>query len=144
MIEPAPPDDRGGVHDGAADADADADDQVIVVVVRSGGLLGRSTRWVAEPPPPETDQWVTLIERCPWQDDTLTQVPNGADRYMWLIRATLPGERHERELPDAALDGPWRDLVDAVRETPGSRVPPVPAPQPGRTPQDPAGPDTDH
>lgn len=134
MIEPAPPGNPGG-DDGAADA-RNADDRVIVIVVRSGGVLGRSVRWVAEAAPPETEQWVTLIERCPW--DAQTDAPTGADRYMWRIRATLPGERHEQELPDASLDGPWRDLVDAVRETPGSRVPPTPSPQPGSTPDDPA------
>ena len=126
MTEPAPPGDLGG----------DGDDRVIVVVVRSGGLLGRSKRWVAEPEASHTERWVTLIERCPW--DQRTDATGGADRYMWSIHATLPGERREQEVPDAALDGPWRDLVEAVREAPGSRVPAEPSPQPGASPEPPA------
>lgn len=124
MIEPAPPGDPGGGAD---------DERVIVIVVRSGGILGRSVRWVAEPDDSETEQWVTLIERCPWQQAE-PDPPVGADRYVWSIRAALPGERHRKEVPDAALDGPWRDLVDAVREMPGSRVKPTPSPRPGEPP----------
>ena len=111
---------------------------MIVVVVRSGGILGRSKRWVAEPDASDADQWVTLIERCPWDEGSDAEHPTGADRFIWSIRATVPGERRRQEVPDAALDGPWRDLVDAVRETPGSRVEVEPSPQPGAPPRDPA------
>ena len=132
MIEPAPPGDPGGEGE---------DGRVIVVVVRSGGILGRSKRWVAEPDEAETDHWVTLIERCPWDDpaeqDAGVDPPHGADRYLWSIRATFPGERRRQELPDTALDGPWRELVDAVRDTPGTRSGFEPSPRPGHAPVDP-------
>lgn len=106
----------------------------MVVVVRSGGILGRSTRWVAKPDESDRDQWLTLIERCPWNEDPAARSP-GADRYLWSIRATMSGERREQEVPDAALDGPWRELVDAVRETPGSRMGFESAPRPGPSPE---------
>ncbi|HWV47933.1 MAG TPA: hypothetical protein VN035_00630, partial [Microbacterium sp.] len=41
--------------------------------------------------------------------------PRAADRYVWIIRARTPEQRLETELPEPALTGPWRELVDAVR-----------------------------
>lgn len=41
--------------------------------------------------------------------------PRPADRYVWIIRARTPERRLERELPEPAVTGPWRDLVEAVR-----------------------------
>ena len=41
--------------------------------------------------------------------------PRAADRYVWIIRARTPEHRRETELPEPALTGPWRELVDAVR-----------------------------
>ncbi|UYO96856.1 hypothetical protein OED01_14830 [Microbacterium sp. M28] len=41
--------------------------------------------------------------------------PRPADRYVWIIRARTPEQRLERELPEPAVTGPWRDLVEAVR-----------------------------
>ncbi|MCS3844659.1 hypothetical protein [Microbacterium sp. AK031] len=51
---------------------------------------------------------------------TPTPTPRGADRFVWSIRARTPAARLERELPDSALDGPWRRLVEAVREASAS------------------------
>jgi len=89
------------------------DAHVVIAVVRSGGIAGRRRQWQVEPDPADAPQWITMIERCPWDDDT--HADTGADRFVWMIRVRTPSERRERELPDSALDGPWRALVDAVR-----------------------------
>ncbi|KQQ66791.1 protealysin inhibitor emfourin [Microbacterium sp. Leaf320] len=89
------------------------DAQVVIAVVRTGGIAGIRRQWRVEPDPAESSDWIAMIESCPWDadaDDT-----TGADRFVWLIRVRTPSEKRERELPDSALDGPWRQLVDAVR-----------------------------
>ncbi|WP_309064881.1 protealysin inhibitor emfourin [Microbacterium sp.] len=109
----------------AENADADAGDateergQLVIVVVRTGGFAGIRRGWEVHPDETEAGEWVELVERCPWDEPTPEQP--GADRYVWIIRAELPDARREREIPDAALDGPWKTLVDAVRERAASR-----------------------
>lgn len=88
--------------------------RVVIAVVRSGGIAGIRRQWRVEAEPTEADHWIALIDSCPW-DDELDADP-GADRFVWRIRARTPDERRERELPDTVLDGPWRELVDAVRQ----------------------------
>lgn len=87
---------------------------VVVAVVRTGGIAGLRRRWKAEATDAEAPHWVELIEQCPW--DAPCAAPSGADRYVWSIRARTPDGRREREIPDAELTGPWRALVDAVRD----------------------------
>ena len=89
------------------------DAQVVIAVVRSGGIAGIRRRWRVEAEAPAAEKWIALIDRCPWDEDS--DAGTGADRFVWSIRARTPSERRERELPDSALDGPWRALVDAVR-----------------------------
>lgn len=134
------------------------DDQVVVAVVRSGGVAGIRRRWTVAAPPEDAGVWIALIDSCPWDspsddaalregggDDgrgdgglsggaggspTEAEVASdaegtsptgertgaaGADRFVWSIRARTPSEQHEQRLTDAALDGPWRTLVEAVR-----------------------------
>lgn len=87
--------------------------QLVVVIVRTGGIAGIRRQWQVKPPLDETPQWVALIERCPW--DAPDQELRGADRYVWSIRAQTPADRRERDVPDHDLAGPWRELVEAVR-----------------------------
>ena len=89
------------------------DAQVVIAVVRTGGIAGIRRQWRVEAASDDAVEWVDLIDRCPWDQET--ESGRGADRFMWSIRARTPSERRERELPDSALDGPWRALVDAVR-----------------------------
>jgi hypothetical protein len=35
---------------------------------------------------------------------------------MWRLDARCGGHRREAELADPDVQGPWRDLIDAVRE----------------------------
>ena len=88
--------------------------QVVIAVVRTGGIAGIRRQWRVEPDPADAPEWLTMVDSCPWDDDTDDE-STGADRFVWLIRVRTPSEKRERELPDSALDGPWRDLVDAVR-----------------------------
>lgn len=90
-----------------------ADPQVVVAVVRTGGIAGIRREWRVEPDPDDTPEWISMIKRCPWDDEP--DAAAGADRFSWTIRALTVSERRERELPDSALDGPWRELVDAVQ-----------------------------
>lgn len=88
-------------------------DRVVIAVVRTGGIAGLRRRWQVEPPRAESRRWIALIESCPW--DAASPERTGADRFVWSIVVRTPSERREQDLPDAALDGPWRELVDAVR-----------------------------
>ena len=93
-----------------------SDSRVVIVVVRSGGVAGIRRHWQAEPPDDDAPRWIELIERCPWDDGDDAEESPGADRFIWRIRAQTPGGERERELPESRLSGPWRELVDAVRD----------------------------
>ncbi|KDA04716.1 hypothetical protein DC31_05305 [Microbacterium sp. CH12i] len=91
---------------------------MVIVVIRTGGIAGRRRRWQVEPPRDEAPHWVKLITQCPW--DAPDEPARGADRYVWNIRAQMPEDRRERDVPDRELAGPWRELVNAVREAAAS------------------------
>lgn len=90
------------------------DVRVVIAVVRSGGIAGIRRQWRIEAEEPDADDWITLIDSCPWDQEA--DAAAGADRFMWSIRARTPSERRERELSDSEVDGPWLALVDAVRQ----------------------------
>lgn len=90
-------------------------DEVTIVVVRTGGIAGRRRLWQVDAAPDDAHVWVELIDQCPW-DEPCSPASDGADRFVWLIRAHTPVVRREREVPDGDLTGPWRDLVEAVRD----------------------------
>lgn len=92
-----------------------ADRAVSVRVVRSGGIAGMRREWHADPPAEETPRWIALIEDCPWEA-VVDCSALGGDRFVWRIDAQCGPEEHGAELPDSEVQGPWRDLVDAVRE----------------------------
>ena len=116
MLQHEPP---GDGSDAVSDTADDADHRrIVVVVVRTGGFAGLRRRWRVEPDPDQAPQWVDLVERCPWdeQEDAGRSPDAGADRYVWSIHAVLREQQRERVVPDHELHGPWRELVDAVRE----------------------------
>ncbi|MDI3242618.1 hypothetical protein QK292_13865 [Arthrobacter sp. AL08] len=86
-----------------------------ITVQRSGGIAGIKRTWTVQPAPPEdTDLWQPLIEACPW--DTVPAAARGADggqpdRFLYNIRA---GQRRAI-LPENAVTGPWRDLVETAK-----------------------------
>ncbi|MDL5353216.1 protealysin inhibitor emfourin [Microbacterium sp. zg-YB36] len=90
---------------------------VTVTVVRTGGIAGMRRQWRAAPVGEEAGEWVALIEQCPW--DRSPGDASGADRFCWRVSAEAGATKHEADLPDADVQGPWRALIDAVRAWPG-------------------------
>ncbi|MBH0052989.1 hypothetical protein I6E74_02250 [Salinibacterium sp. SWN139] len=97
-----------------------------VQVWRSGGLLGRRVEWaVVVDEQPDPDQWYLLISEIPWNEHpTENTMP---DRYTYEIHC----EPHEAVIPEQQLVGPWRELVDRVREADASPRRPQPESPPG-------------
>lgn len=88
---------------------------VAVTIVRSGGFAGLTRRWAVTAPPADAEQWITLVDECPWDDDR-DGTPDGADRFAWSVQATLPDASLRADLTETQASGPWRTLIDAVRE----------------------------
>lgn len=103
--------------------------EVEVDVARTGGFAGMTRRWSAQPAGDEASDWITLLDRCPW-DETAPAEPAAraparpgpvADGFVWWISATWSetpaqvAERREAELREDEVTGAWRDLVEAVR-----------------------------
>jgi hypothetical protein len=86
--------------------------ELSIVVVRSGGFAGMSRRWAIERPEPD-DDWIALVEACPW--GRVAEDRESRDRFTWRIEARVSRRRHRASVPDRDLTGPWRDLVDRVQ-----------------------------
>jgi hypothetical protein len=104
-----------------------------VTVTRSGGFAGLARRWqVFVEREPDEEAWILLLRQLPWDD--VAQEPAQPDRYLYRIncepRKTAsagPMDGHKRHepviaeprevvIPEQSLTGPWRELVDRVRE----------------------------
>jgi len=82
-----------------------------ILVWRSGGLLGRRVEWdVVVDEQPDAEQWYLLIAKLPWDECSTTNTT--PDRYTYGIHV----DRHEVVIPEQELTGPWRELVDRVRD----------------------------
>jgi len=100
--------------------DAENTGRFVVIVVRSGGLAGLSKQWRAEPDPDGLPRWQRLVESCPW--DAAPAASTGADRYQWRIEVHHGDTAvHQARLDDGQVEGPWRTLVDEVRQVAPSR-----------------------
>lgn len=91
--------------------------------MRSGGIAGLRLTWtvhVEDQPDPE--EWELLIERIPW--DQTPPAPPEPDRYEYRIRC----EPHEATLTERQVTGPWRDLVERVRDVAEPQRAPRPHP----------------
>jgi len=84
---------------------------VKITVTRSGGFAGLSRSWsINVDDQPDSDDWLTLVDSLPWADR-----PRSApqpDRYVYRIQCS----RRRVTLPEQKLEGPWRELVDRVRD----------------------------
>jgi hypothetical protein len=125
MTEPTEPDgadtqsNRGSGPSRDADARS-AESRIVaiaVTVTRTGGFAGLRRTWRAQPDTAEAPQWIALIDGCPWDaaDPKRDIAPTGADRYMWHVDARCGDAEREAALADPEVQGPWRDLIDAVR-----------------------------
>jgi hypothetical protein len=87
-----------------------------VIVSRTGGFAGIRVTWrVRVEEQPDRAEWRALVESMPWDDaPSLDTPPSGSqpDRYVYRIA----WEQHEAVLPERQLEGPWRILVERVRE----------------------------
>ncbi len=102
-----------------ADPRADAPTAAVLIrVTRSGGFAGIRRSWIVESE--ESDGWARLVDACPWNEQSES---SGADRFVWHIEVRAPAPSREAQLPDAAVQGPWRSLVDRVRERGDARDP---------------------
>lgn len=87
-----------------------------VTVSRSGGIAGFRCTWelkVDDQPDPEW--WTHFLAALPW--DHVAPAEAAPDRYLYRIRC---GER-EVELPEPALSGAWRELVELVQAAASAR-----------------------
>lgn len=107
-----------GTVDGMTVPEVDA--ALVITVARVGGVAGVRRRWSVTPDRPQLADWRALVESCPWDAVPAEQAASprapGGDRFVWIIEVHLPESHHEAELPESSLTGPWRELVDRVRE----------------------------
>ena len=82
--------------------------QLSVTVVRTGGIVGGRREWAASGP---REEWLPLVDACPWRS-----VPaDAASRDRFVYRITVSAPRRRATVPEGALTGPWKTLVDRVR-----------------------------
>jgi hypothetical protein len=125
MTEPTDPDGDAPQSDPRSSRPGDPDARsgearivsIAVTVTRTGGFAGLRRTWRAQPDTAEAPQWIALIDGCPWDaaDPKRDIAPTGADRYMWHVDARCGDAEREAALADPEVQGPWRDLIDAVR-----------------------------
>ncbi len=84
--------------------------EVRIQVTRSGGVAGIRRGWCVESREPGV--WEPLVAACPWDAEPASV---DADRFVWRIEVASPPPARTAELPETAVHGPWRELVDRVR-----------------------------
>lgn len=89
-----------------------------ISVERSGGVAALTRVWTVHAQTESArNQWQPIVEACPWDavPKTLRAAAeadgNQPDRFIYSIRA---GQRRAA-LPEQAVTGPWRVLVDSTR-----------------------------
>lgn len=85
-------------------------DSVVISVVRTGGFAGLTREWRVEGEP---DEWMPLVDACPWR--SVGRDTTSRDRYSWRIEVRAARKRRQAQVPDAALTGPWKTLVERVQ-----------------------------
>lgn len=98
----------------------DQDQAMKISVERTGGLAALTRVWTVNAVTESAkSQWQPIVEACPW--DAVPRTIRAAaaetaapqpDRFIYSIRA---GQRRAA-LPEQAVTGPWRVLVDSARE----------------------------
>ena len=90
-----------------------------ISVERSGGIAALTRVWTVHARTESArNQWQPIVEACPWDAVPKTLRAAAAevqgiqpDRFIYSIRV---GERRAA-LPEQAVTGPWRVLVDCTR-----------------------------
>ena len=84
----------------------------VITVARTGGFAGMRREWTVEvSAPQDAERWRPIVEACPW--DTTGEAPATPDGFVYDLRVA----DHTAVVAERELDGPWRELVDAVRST---------------------------
>jgi hypothetical protein len=84
-----------------------------ITVQRSGGIAAMTRVWTVEAVSEDDKQrWMPILDACPW-DDVVSKAGTNTepDRFTYSIRA---GQRRAT-LPEQAVTGPWRVLVDSAK-----------------------------
>jgi hypothetical protein len=88
---------------------------IAISVSRSGGMAGLSRTWTVTVSDDDEAEpaWQSLVDACPWdQSDDSQNTQQQPDRYVYLIVANS----HRAHVPEQAVTGPWRALLDQVKE----------------------------
>jgi hypothetical protein len=73
-------------------------------------------------PTPVVDEWRLIIEACPWPEAIDLDGDGQPDRFVYVIEVAAPPVESpvagtlRATLPESRVVGPWRDLVDRVRQ----------------------------
>ncbi|NYD65810.1 protealysin inhibitor emfourin [Agromyces atrinae] len=89
-----------------------------LIVTRTGGFAGLRSEWDIDiEEQPDSTEWEILIDTLPWDD--AAALPPEPDRFIYQIRCAP----REVTLAERQVTGPWRELVDRVRQAgePSSR-----------------------
>ncbi len=110
-----------------ADRPADPAPAVLQVAVeRTGGFAGIARHWSVTAPPERAQWWRELVDACPWPEASASVAapPPGADRFCWTVTAVAGDDQRTAELAEHEVIGPWRTLIDVVRdESPAPSTP---------------------
>lgn len=88
-----------------------------ITVQRIGGVAGLTRVWsVRADTPTDKSRWEPLIDACPWDAAPATGDSGQADRFTYSISAG----RHRATIPEQAVTGPWRELVEQAKAAAGS------------------------
>lgn len=90
-----------------------AERPVSVTVARSGGFAGLTREWSATATGDDRDEWMPLIDACPWHAPSTPSTAR--DQFVWTIAVRAPRRRRTAVVPEHDLVGPWRSLVERVR-----------------------------
>jgi hypothetical protein len=97
-----------------------------ITVERSGGIAALTRTWTVQATTSsDKSRWQPIVEACPWDavPDSRQVAEGQPDRFMYSIRAG----QHRATLPERAVTGPWRVLVDTARaaaeQTPHNQTP---------------------
>ncbi|MDV8146425.1 protealysin inhibitor emfourin [Arthrobacter sp. B10-11] len=83
-----------------------------ITVQRNGGIAALKRVWsVQATTPTDMSRWEPLVEACPWDAVPRSAAGGQPDRFTYSIKA---GQRRAT-LPEQAVTGPWRVLVDNTR-----------------------------
>ena len=85
-----------------------------ISVERTGGIAAMTRVWTVDARSESAiNQWQPIVEACPWDAvaDPRQAADGQPDRFTYSIRAG----QHRATLPETAVTGPWRVLVESTR-----------------------------